>query len=454
MSIQTTNPATGKTVKTFAAHTDAQVDLAIAKSVVAHHALRDMSFKQRSQMMNAAADILEKEADEFAAIMTLEMGKTLSSAKAEAKKCAFVCRYYAKHAESLLADDIVETDASKAFRAYLPLGPVLAVMPWNFPFWQAMRFAAPALMAGNTGLLKHASNVPQCALALEDILKRAGFPDGAFQTLLIGGDKVERVLRDDRVMAATLTGSEPAGSAVAKICGELIKPTVLELGGSDAFIVMPSADMDKAVDVGTHARTLNNGQSCIAAKRFIVHEDIYDDFKQKLTRAFESLTVGDPTDGKTDIGPLVSKGALESITAQVEAAIKAGAVRVCGAQPVGGDGYFYAPGILENIPPDADIYYEELFAPVALLFKVAGIDEALNVANDSPFGLGGSIFTQDKDEQEAAIRRLQSGATFINSATASDPRLPFGGIKRSGYGRELSAEGIRAFCNTKTVSIA
>ena len=454
MAIQTLNPATGKSVKTFTPHTDAQVDLAIGKSVVAHHALRDLSFGERSKLMNAAADILNKETDDFAAIMTLEMGKTFKAAKAEAEKCAFVCRYYAKHAESLLADESVETDASKAFRAYLPLGPVLAVMPWNFPFWQAMRFAAPALMAGNTGLLKHAANVPQCALALEDIFARAGFPDGAFQTLLIGGDKVERVLRDDRVVAATLTGSEPAGSAVAKTCGELIKPVVLELGGSDAFIVMPSADLDKAVKVGTLARTINNGQSCIAAKRFIVHADVYDDFKDKLAAAFKNLKVGNPMKDDTDIGPLSGKSALETITSQVNAAVKAGAVRVCGAQAIDGAGFFFTPGILENIPEDAPVYSEEIFGPVALLFKVNSIKDALALANDSPFGLGGSIFTNDKAEQEMAIRELQAGATFINSATASDPRLPFGGIKRSGFGRELSREGIRAFCNVKTVSIA
>jgi len=279
MTIQTLNPATGKSVKSFAPHTDAQIELAIEKSVIAYQALRLMSFAERSTCMTAAAVILEAQAEDFAAMITLEMGKPLKAATAEVEKCVSVCRYYAKYAQALLRDEIVKTDASKAFRAYLPLGPVLAVMPWNFPFWQVIRFAAPALMAGNTGLLKHASNVPQCALALQDVFARAGFPDGSFQTLLIGSDKVEQILRDQRIVAATLTGSEPAGSAVAKVCGELIKPVVLELGGSDAFIVMPSADIDKAVEVGAYARTANNGQSCIAAKRFIIHADIYDVFK-------------------------------------------------------------------------------------------------------------------------------------------------------------------------------
>ena len=454
MTIQTLNPATGKSVKSFAPHTDAQIELAIEKSVIAYQALRLMSFAERSTCMTAAAVILEAQAEDFAAMITLEMGKPLKAAKAEVEKCVSVCRYYAKYAQALLRDEIVKTDASKAFRAYLPLGPVLAVMPWNFPFWQVIRFAAPALMAGNTGLLKHASNVPQCALALQDVFARAGFPDGSFQTLLIGSDKVEQILRDQRIVAATLTGSEPAGSAVAKVCGELIKPVVLELGGSDAFIVMPSADIDKAVEVGAYARTANNGQSCIAAKRFIIHADIYDVFKEKLVAAFTNLKVGDPTKADTDIGPLVSKSALEEITGQVDAAVNAGAVRVYGAKAVRGEGYFFTPGILENIPKDAAVYREEIFGPVALLFKADSLKDAIILANDSPFGLSGSVFTNDKAEQETAIRELQAGATFINSATASDPRLPFGGIKRSGLGRELSREGIQAFCNIKTVSIA
>lgn len=454
MAIQTQNPATGKIVKTFEAHSDAQVDLAIAKSVVAFEELRDWPLEKRAAHMKKAAKIMRDEAEELGRIMTLEMGKTLKSAIAEVKKCAVGAEYYAETAAAHLSDDIIKTDATKSYRKYLPMGPVLAVMPWNYPIWQVVRFAAPALMAGNTGLLKHASNVPQCALYIEDIFKRAGFPDGAFQTLLIGGAKVERVLRDDRVRAATVTGSEPAGASVASICGQEIKPTVLELGGSDAFIIMPSADIDKAVEVGTKARTQNNGQSCIAAKRFFIHADIYDDVKARMTESFEALKVGDPMKDDTDIGPLVNKNALDTVTAQVEAALKDGAMRVIGAQAVEGDGFFFTPGILENISESADAYHEEIFAPVALFFKVESLDEAIKIANSSPFGLSSAIFTQDKEEQMQAINRLEAGGTFVNAMSGSNPHLPFGGIKRSGYGRELAAEGIRAFCNIKAVYIA
>ncbi len=454
MAIQTQNPATGEVIQTFKAHSDAEIDLKIAKSVVAFNELRNWSFAERAKAMVKAADILESRAEDYGRIMTLEMGKTLKSSIAEAKKCAWVCRYYAEGAESHLADDVVKTDASKSYRKYLPLGPILAVMPWNYPFWQVLRFASPALMAGNSGLLKHASNVPQCALAIEELFIEAGFPDGAFQTLLIGGAKVERILRDDRVRAATLTGSEPAGASVASICGEEIKPTVLELGGSDAFIIMPSADLDKAVKFGTTARTQNNGQSCIAAKRFFIHEDIYDDVKTRLRQSFEALKIGDPVMEDTDIGPLVNEDSLKEVTEQVQNALADGAVRVCGAEAIEGEGYFFKPGILENIPASSRAYHEEIFAPVALLFKIKTLGEAIEIANESPFGLGSAIFTQDEAEQEQAIRDLEAGATFVNSMTSSDPRLPFGGIKRSGFGRELAAEGIRAFCNVKTVSIA
>jgi len=454
MPIQTQNPATGDVIKTFDAHTDAQVDVMLEKSIQAFVVLKDTNFKTRGTWMKRAADILEDEVDELAELATLEMGKTLIAAKVEVKKCAWVCRYYADTAEAHMADEIVETNASRSYRRYLPLGPVLAIMPWNYPFWQVFRFAAPALMAGNTGLLKHASNVPQVALAIEDILTRAGFPDGAFQSLLISGSKVERILRNTAVRAATLTGSEPAGASVASICGDEIKPTLLELGGSDPFIVMPSADLDKAVQVGATARTQNNGQSCIAAKRFIIHADVYDEFKEKLTAKFDSLKVGDPMKEDTDIGPLVNKDSLMEIRAQVANALADGALRVTGAKVVDGDGFFFTPGILENIPKQSRAYYEEIFGPVALLFKVESLDHAIEIANDSSFGLGSAIFTANEDEQVEAVNRLEAGATFVNSMTSSDPRLPFGGIKRSGYGRELAAEGIRAFCNVKTVSIA
>ncbi len=454
MTIQTQNPANGEVLKTFDPHTDAQVDLSIAKSVVAHKALCKWSFEERASCMKLAAKIMRDDAESLGKIMTTEMGKTLKSAIAEVKKCATAADYYADTAHQHLADDIVKTEARSSYRKFLPLGPVLAVMPWNYPIWQVIRFAAPALMAGNAGLLKHASNVPQCALYIEDIFKRAGFPDGAFQTLLIGGDKIERILRDPRVRAATLTGSEPAGASVASICGQEIKPTVLELGGSDAFIIMPSADLEKAVEVGTTARTQNNGQSCIAAKRFFVHADIYDDVKARLSQSFMALKVGDPMNGDTDVGPLVNAEAVETVTEQVETALTDGAVRVCGAQAIEGEGNFFRPGIIENIPKSSRAYHEEIFAPVALLFKVESLDEAIEIANSSPFGLGSAIFTQDKAEQEQAICELEAGGTFVNAMTSSNVHLPFGGVKRSGYGRELAAEGIRAFCNVKTVYIA
>jgi len=454
MAIQTQNPATGEVVKSFEPHSDAQIDAVIANSVEAFTELRLWSFEKRAQHMRRAAEIMREDAETLGAIVTLEMGKTLKSAIGEVNKCAVGAEYYANTAEQHMADEIIETNATKSYRTYQPIGPVLAVMPWNYPIWQVVRFAAPALMAGNTGLLKHASNVPQCALYIEDIFRRAGFPDGSFQTLLIGGSKVERVLRDDRVKAATLTGSEPAGASVASICGEEIKPTVLELGGSDAFIVMPSADLEKAVSAAITARNQNNGQSCIAGKRFIVHADIYEDFRKKFEAATDALKVGDPMDDGTDIGPLVNAASLEEIVGQVENAVRDGAALVTGGVAIEGPGYFFKPGILENIPKTSNAFHEEIFGPVAALYKVPDLSAAIALANDSPFGLGSSVWTSDMDEQSQAIRDIEAGATFINAMTASDPRLPFGGIKKSGYGRELAAEGIRAFCNVKTVFVA
>ena len=454
MPIQTQNPATGQIVKRFDWYTDAEVDVILAKSVVAYEELRTWSFEKRATHMRKAAQILRDESERLGAIVTLEMGKTLASAIGEVKKCALGADYYADTAEAHMADDVVETDAQTSYRTYLPLGPVLAVMPWNYPIWQVVRFAAPALMAGNTGLLKHASNVPQCALYIEDVFKRAGFPEGAFQSLLISGAKVERVLRDDRVKAATLTGSEPAGASVASICGQEIKPTVLELGGSDAFIIMPSADLDATIKTGVTARNQNNGQSCIAAKRFIVHADIYDDVRNRLVEATAALKVGDPTQKDTDVGPLVNEAARKEIASQVDAAVKDGAHLLTGGKIIEGEGWFFEPGVLENISKDSDAYHEEIFGPVAALYKVEDIDAAITLANDSPFGLGSSIWTTVKSEQDQAIRDIEAGATFVNAMTSSHPALPFGGIKRSGYGRELAAEGIRAFCNVKTVYIA
>ena len=454
MPIQTQNPATGEIVKIFDSHSDAEVDVILAKSVVAHEELRLWSFEKRAKHMRKVAEILQDEAEQLGEIATLEMGKTRASAIAEVKKSSFGAEYYAKTAKEHLADDVVKTQASKSYRTYQPLGPVLAVMPWNYPIWQVLRFAAPALMAGNTALLKHASNVPQCALYIEDVFKRAGFPEGAFQTLLISGAKVERILRDERVRAATLTGSEPAGASVASICGQEIKPTVLELGGSDAFIIMPTADLDEAIKVGVRARNQNNGQSCIAAKRFIIHADIYEDVRNRLVEAVQALVIGDPMQDTTDVGPLVNESARDEIAAQVKNAVRDGARLLTGGIPIEGEGWFFEPGVLENIPESSNAYHEEIFGPVASLYKVDSIEDAIALANDSPFGLGSSIWTKNEDEQTLAIRDIQAGATFVNAMTSSNPALPFGGIKRSGYGRELAAEGIRAFCNVKTVYIA
>ena len=454
MAFQTLNPATGQVVEKFETMTDDQLELAISLSVKAHKALKSWSLEDRAAAMHRIADILEEDAEKLGAIITLEMGKTLSSAIGEVKKCAMGCRYYADNAADMMADEYVDIGPAKTFKTYLPLGPIMVVMPWNYPLWQVYRFVGPALMAGNTGLLKHASNVPQCALSVEDVVRRAGFPEGTLQNIFASIPQVGTALRDDRIRGATLTGSERAGASVASICGEVIKPTVLELGGSDAFIVMPSADLDKAVEVALVARTQNCGQSCIAGKRFIIHEHIYEDFRAKFKAAFEALKVGDPMDASMDMGPLVTEAARTEIAMQVEGAIADGAVRVTGAEIIEGPGYFYRPGILENIPKTSKAYREEIFGPVALMFKVGSLEEAIELANDSPFGLGSSIFTQDEDEQNLAIREIEAGATFVNSMTASHPALPFGGIKRSGYGRELAAEGLRAFCNVKTVSIS
>jgi len=454
MAFVSTNPATGEIVATFDNMSEAEIEAALAASMSAHKTLKAWPMEDRRAAMHRIADILEEEAEELGAIITLEMGKTLKSAIAEVKKCVMGCRYYADNAADMMADEIVKATASTTYKAYLPMGPIMVVMPWNYPLWQVYRFVGPALMSGNTGLLKHASNVPQCSLSVEDVVRRAGFPEGALQNIFVTTDQVGEMLRDDRVRAATLTGSERAGASVASICGQEIKPTVLELGGSDAFIIMPSADLDKAVNVAVTARTQNCGQSCIAGKRFIIHADIYDEFRAKFKAAFEALNVGDPNDPKTDIGPLVTQAAREEITKQVENALEDGAVRVTGAESIEGAGFFYRPGILENVQKSSNTYYEEIFGPVAILFKVSSIEEAINLANDSPFGLGSSIFTNDKEEQKLAIQEIEAGATFINSMTASHPALPFGGVKRSGYGRELAAEGLRAFCNVKTVSIA
>jgi succinate-semialdehyde dehydrogenase / glutarate-semialdehyde dehydrogenase len=454
MAIATINPTTGETVQTFTPATDDQIEAALAKAHERFGSYRKTSFAERADWMRATADLLEAEADDVAAMMTLEMGKTLASAKAEALKCVKGFRYYAEHAEAMLADEPANADAVGASRAYVrhqPLGIVLAVMPWNFPLWQAVRFAAPALMAGNVGILKHASNVPQSALYLADVLARGGFPDGCFQTLLIGSGKVEGILRDPRVVAATLTGSEPAGRSVAAIAGDEVKHTVLELGGSDPFIVMPSADLAKAVKTAVTARTQNNGQSCIAAKRFIVHTDIYDEFAEMFVDQMNALVVGDPTDPATDVGPLATEQGRTDVEELVDQAAADGAKILCGGKRLDGPGWFYPPTVIADITADMPIYAEEVFGPVASLFRAADIDEAIEIANGTTFGLGSNAWTDDAAEQERFIDDIDSGQVFINGMTVSYPELPFGGVRRSGTGRELSYYGIREFCNIKTV---
>jgi succinate-semialdehyde dehydrogenase/glutarate-semialdehyde dehydrogenase len=396
-------------------------------------------------------EILESEKEELGKLMTMEMGKPLKAAKGEAAKCAWVCRFYAENAERFLSDEAVQTNASQSYVHYQPLGPILAVMPWNFPFWQVFRFTAPALMAGNVALLKHASNVPQCALSIEDVIRRSGFPQGAFQTLLIGSKQVKHVLDDPRIKAATLTGSEPAGSDVAGIAGKSIKKTVLELGGSDPFIVMPTAYLDEAVKTAVKARCINNGQSCIAAKRFIVHQKTADEFERQFVKGMEALKVGDPMDEETDVGPLATAQLLEQLDQQVQKTVSAGAGVLTGVKKLTRPGNYYAPTVLTNIPENSPAYHEEVFGPVALLFRIRNIDEAISLANDTTFGLGSAAWTNDEAEKQEFIDGIEAGAVFINGMVASDPRLPFGGVKHSGYGRELGVYGIREFVNIKTV---
>lgn len=451
MTLKSINPATEEIFGEFDEHSETYVQDAIERSVQAFTHQKSQSFAARAEKMNKVADILERNVDEYAELMTREMGKPIAQAKAEVEKCAWLCHYYAENAENFLASEHVETGKKASYVAYQPIGPVLAVMPWNFPMWQVIRFAAPALMAGNTGLLKHASNVPQTAIKIEEIFREAGFDAHEFQTLLIGSKKVEAIIKDDRVRAATLTGSEPAGRAVAAAAGNNIKKTVLELGGSDPFIVMPSADMGNAIEMAVKGRIQNNGQSCIAAKRFLVHADIYDEFKDRFVKEFEKLKVGDPLDKNTDVGPLAMSPFVDELEQQVKETLGKGANLLTGAQRPEGKGYFITPGVLENIPEDAPAYSEELFGPVASLFRISSLEEAIILGNTTRFGLGSAIFTEDEGEKEYAVKHLDAGSTFINTIVASDPRLPFGGVKASGYGRELAADGIREFVNIKTV---
>jgi succinate-semialdehyde dehydrogenase/glutarate-semialdehyde dehydrogenase len=453
MAIATLNPATGETLRSFQPLSSEEIETKLQRAADAFRAHRRTSFADRAARMHKAAEILESEKDRFARIMTTEMGKTLKSAGDEALKCALGCRYYADNAEAALADETIATNAGKSFVRYQPLGVVLAVMPWNFPFWQVFRFAAPALMAGNVGLLKHSSNVPQCALAIEEILCRAGFANGEFQTLLIESKQVARVLDDPRVVAATLTGSEPAGSQVAGQAGKQIKKTVLELGGSDPFIVMPSANVQDAAQTAAKARCINNGQSCIAAKRFIVHQSIYPDFERHFVEGMRTLGVGDPMEPATDIGPLATSQILTELDEQVRAAVADGARILTGGARIHRPGNYYEPTVLADVPKSSPVYYQEFFGPVAMLFRARDVDHAIELANDSDFGLGASVWTTDGREIARFTDEIESGQVFVNSMVVSDPRLPFGGVKRSGYGRELSTFGIREFVNIKTVWI-
>ncbi len=453
MSISTTNPATGKIVRTFEPYTAARVNKSIDRAAAAYGEHRRTSFSERAKHMRTAAGILEAECRELGRLMTLEMGKPHKAATAEAEKCATACRYYADNAERFLADEPIRMEAGKAWVAFQPVGVVLAIMPWNFPFWQVFRFAAPALMAGNVGILKHASNVPQCALAIEDIFRRAGFVDGALQTLLIGSDAVEGIIADRRVAAVTLTGSEGAGRSVAAAAGKNLKKSVLELGGSDPFVVMPSAELEAAVSTAVTARMINNGQSCIAAKRFIIHEKIYDEFLEKFVARVSAIRVGDPMDDKTELGPLATAAIRDGLDAQVKASVAKGARLLTGGKKLERDGWYYAPTVLTDIPADAPAARDELFGPVASVFKAKDLTDAIRIANGTSFGLGASAWTRDDAERDRFIAEIESGLLFINGMVASDPRLPFGGVKNSGFGRELGEFGIREFVNIKTVRV-
>ena len=454
MSIQSINPATGEVLRSFEPLGDDSVKAKIAIAHAAFRAYGEIPLEHRALCMRKLAGILEYECDELAQLLTQEMGKTLAAARLEVLKCAAACRYYAENASRILTEEPIPTEGNNSYVRWDPLGIILAVMPWNFPFWQVFRFLAPALMAGNVGLLKHAPNVPQCALAIEALVRRAGFPRGTFQSLLVETHQVEKVLGDERIAAVTVTGSEIAGRAIGAQAGWLIKKSVLELGGSDPFLVMPSADLDLAIETAIRARCVNSGQSCIAAKRFIIHDTIYDAFESRFVAGMEAMRVGDPMKETTDIGPLATARAVDHLEAQVQAAKQAGARILTGGERMLGEGNYFEPTVLVGVPRTSAVYREELFGPVAMLFRVQDLNEAIELANDTPFGLSASAWTRDPAEQQRLVSELQCGGVFLNTMVASDPRLPFGGIKRSGYGRELSAAGMREFLNAKTVVIA
>jgi succinate-semialdehyde dehydrogenase / glutarate-semialdehyde dehydrogenase len=455
-SIATINPATGETLKTYEPLSDEALEERIGRAADAFRSYRLTSPQERVGWLRAAADALEADTDAVAELMVTEMGKTLAAAKAEAGKCVKALRYYAEHGPAMLEPKRADAGAVGAEQAYLvhqPIGVVLAIMPWNFPLWQAMRFAAPALMAGNVGLLKHASNVPQTALYMEELFRKAGFPADVFQTLLIGSSTIERVLRDDRVAAATLTGSAPAGQSVASIAGDALKKTVLELGGSDPFIVMPSADLDRAAEVAVTARCQNNGQSCIAAKRFFVHTDVAEEFTRLFAEKMDALVVGDPMEDGTQVGPLATESGREDVERYVQDAVDKGATVVVGGTRPDRAGWYYAPTLLTGITPEMDLYDEEVFGPVAALWTVDTVEEAIDIANSHPYGLGANLWSEDEQERSTFIRDVASGMAFVNGMVTSYPELPFGGVKQSGYGRELTDLGMYEFMNAKTVWI-
>jgi succinate-semialdehyde dehydrogenase/glutarate-semialdehyde dehydrogenase len=454
MAIQSINPATGVLLQRFEPISDETVQKKISLARSAFEAYAAVPLCHRELWMNKLASLLDAETDELAELITSEMGKPIVAARAEVAKCAIGCRYYAEHGARILAPERVDIGANEAYIRWDPLGVILAVMPWNFPLWQVFRFLAPALMAGNAGLLQHASNVPQCALAIESLVRRAGFPRGIFQTLLMEASQVEHVLADERVAAVTVTGSEAAGRAIAAQAGWFVKKSVLELGGSDPFIVMPSADLDAAVKAAVKARAINNGQSCLCAKRFLIADAIYDQFEARFVEGMDALKVGDPMQETTEVGPLATEAQVRELDAQVRAAVKAGARVLTGGAPMVGKGNYYEPTVLVDVPRQCEVYREELFGPVAMLFRVRDAGEAISVANDTPFGLAASVWTCNELEQRQFAQGLECGAVFFNEIVASDPRLPFGGVKRSGYGRELSAAGMREFMNAKTVVIA
>ena len=454
MAIRTINPATGEQLREFIPLSADDIEGKLARAALARGAWAVTPVAERARIVRRAGDLLDQRKEQYGRLMTLEMGKTLRSAIEEAAKCATGCRYYAGHAEEFLADELVDIEGETGYVAFQPIGVVLAIMPWNFPFWQVIRFAAPALCAGNVGLLKHASNVPQCALALEELFRDAGAPDGVFQTLLIGSAAIPGLLDDDRVAAATLTGSEHAGSEVASRAGQRIKKTVLELGGSDPFVVMPSADIERAATVAVKARTINNGQSCIAAKRFIVHERVFEEFCELFLQHARALVVGDPMEERTDVGPLATDQVRDDLDQQVRESVRRGARLLLGGRQRSGAGYYYEPTVLVDVPPDAPAYRDEVFGPVATLIRARDIDDAIRIANSTRFGLGASAWTSEGAEIRKFVARLQAGSVFINGMVASDPRFPFGGVKASGNGRELSKFGLREFVNIKAVRIA